>query len=186
MSVYFTVDGSAVLTVVETGETFTIENFSEFAESDVVLDFDGKEMRLNDKNSPFLNVVGTDSDDEITAFYKNSSLFGGLGNDTYSLGTDFGSNIIEDNDGDNTIKFLDIDFDAVLFEMKGSKLTITVSDSGDILTIRNFNSERFAFEFADGVSGFYDTEIGEFMNSGVGQSDIDKVKITFLHIPPTG
>ncbi len=77
--------------------------------------------------------------------------------------------MIEDNEGDNTIKFLDINSDTVLFELNGSELSVTVSDSGDILTIRNFNSERFSFEFADGVSGFYDTEIGEFKNSGAEQ-----------------
>lgn len=169
LTVYFTVDGGAVLTAVETGEALTIENFSEFAKSDVMLDFDGEEMRFDDGNSPFLNVVGTDFDDDITAFYKNSSLSGGLGNDTYSLVSGFGSSMIEDNEGDNTIKFLDINSDTVLFELNGSELSVTVSDSGDILTIRNFNSERFSFEFADGVSGFYDTEIGEFKNSGAEQ-----------------
>lgn len=156
LTVYFTADGSAVLTAVETGETLTIENFSGFAESGVVLDFDGVEMRLDDDNSPFLNVVGTDSDDDITAFYKNSSMFGGAGNDMYSLAAGFGENVIEDNDGDNTIRFLDINSDGVVFEMDGSMLTVTVSDSGDVLTIRNFDSERFVFEFADGVSGSYD------------------------------
>lgn len=77
--------------------------------------------------------------------------------------------MIEDNEGDNTIKFLDINSDTVLFELNGSELSVTVSDSGDILTIRNFNSERFNFEFADGVSGSYDSEIGEFKNSGAEQ-----------------
>lgn len=160
---YFAADGSAVLTIAETGEKFTIENFAEFADTAVVLEFENQEMRLDDQGSPFLNVVGTDSDDEITAFYKNSSMFGGIGNDTYSLAAGFGSNVIEDNDGDNKVKLLGINFDAVSFETTNSgELVITVIESGDVLTIRNFDSERFTFEFADEVSGTFNVETGEF------------------------
>lgn len=154
---------NAVLTITSTGETLTVENFSNFAKTQkTVLSFgDGVEMQIDGEGSPFLNIVGTDSDDDITAFYKNSSLFGELGDYTYSLESGFGASIIEDNEGDNTIKFLDISSEAVSFEMNGGKLIITVSGSEDVLTIRNFNPERFAFEFADGVSGFYDIEAGE-------------------------
>lgn len=166
LTVYFTADGNAVLTVVETGEKLTIENFTEFANAVAVLEFEDQEVRLDGEGSPFLKVVGTDFDDEITAFYKNSSMFGGVGNDTYSLAKGFGTNVIEDNNGDNIIKFLDITPEVISFEMTdGGELIVSNAENGDVLTIREFVSECFKFEFADGVSGIFNTESGEFNNS---------------------
>ncbi|MDE7193111.1 MAG: hypothetical protein K2O14_03985, partial [Oscillospiraceae bacterium] len=59
LTAYFAADGSAVLMAAETGEKLTIENFAEFADTNVVLEFENQEMRLDDQGSPFLNVVGT-------------------------------------------------------------------------------------------------------------------------------
>ncbi len=158
-------NNNAILTIISTGETLTIENFDIFAESQqTTLAFaDGTEMQLDSEGSPFLNVVGTDSDDEITAFFANSTLFGGLGNDTYSFNSGFGSNIIKDTFGENTVKFTDINSDAVSFEITDDgELIITVAESGDVLTVREFNSENFKFEFADEISGTFNAETGEF------------------------
>lgn len=44
----------------------------------------------------------------------------------------------------------------------GGELVITITESGDVLTIRNFDSERFTFEFTDEVSGTFNVETGEF------------------------
>ena len=166
----FAADGSAVLTVTETGEKLVIENFAKFANEDVVLEFEEQEITLDSEDSPFLNVVGTDSDDEITSFYKNSSMFGGTGSDIYNLSEGFGANVIEDNHGDNIINLLDISLESVSFDMTdGGELIITDLESGDILTIRRFVSTHFIFKFADCVTGFYDTEIGEFKRSDIEQ-----------------
>ena len=42
------------------------------------------------------------------------------------------------------------------------ELVITITESDDVLTIRNFDSERFTFEFADEVSGAFNVETSEF------------------------
>ncbi len=42
------------------------------------------------------------------------------------------------------------------------ELVITIIESGDVLTIRSFGSERFTFEFADEISGTFNIETGEF------------------------
>ncbi len=68
-----------------------------------------------------------------------------------------------DNDGDNKVELLGINSDAVSLEITDSgELVITVIESGDVLTIRNFNTEYFIFEFADGVIGAFNTETGTF------------------------
>lgn len=106
---------------------------------------------------------GNDGDDILDGGEGNDFLYGGMGNDTYRFGVGYGSDIIEDNDGDNKITLAEINSDAVSFEMTESgELVITIIESGDVLTIRNFDSERFTFEFADEISGTFNVETGEF------------------------
>lgn len=106
---------------------------------------------------------GNDGDDILDGGDGSDFLYGGMGNDTYRFGVGYGSDIIEDNDGDNKVELLDISSDAVSFEMTDrGELVITITESDDVLTIRNFDSERFTFEFADEVSGTFNVETGEF------------------------
>ena len=108
-------------------------------------------------------LTGNDGNDILDGGVGNDFLFGGLGNDTYRFGIGYGSGIIEDNDGDNKIALVGISSDAVLFEMTdGGELVITIIESGDVLTIRSFDSERFTFVFADEVSGTFNIETGLF------------------------
>lgn len=108
-------------------------------------------------------MYGSGGNDTLDGGEGNDFLYGGLGNDTYRFCIGYGSDTIEDNDGDNKVAFLGINSDAVSFDMTDSgELVVTITGSGDILTIRNFDSERFAFKFADEVSGTFNVEIGEF------------------------
>ncbi len=121
----------------------------------------GDDMLFGGIGNDTLN--GNDGDDILDGGEGNDFLYGGLGNDTYRFGIGYGSDIIEDNDGDNKVELLGISSDAVSFEMTdGGELVITITESGDVLTIRNFDSERFTFEFADEVSGTFNVETGEF------------------------
>lgn len=121
----------------------------------------GDDMLLGGIGNDTLN--GNDGDDILDGGEGSDFLYGGLGNDTYRFGIGYGSDIIEDNDGDNKVELLGISSDTVSFEMTDSgELVITVTESGDVLTIRNFDSERFTFEFADEVSGTFNAETGEF------------------------
>lgn len=121
----------------------------------------GDDMLFGGIGNDTLN--GNDGDDILDGGEGNDFLYGGLGNDTYRFGIGYSSDIIEDNDGDNKVELLGINSDAVSFEMTDSgELVITITESGDVLTIRNFDSERFTFEFADEVSGTFNVETGEF------------------------
>ena len=67
------------------------------------------------------------------------------------------------NEGDNKVEFIGVNSDTVSFEMTDrGELVITIIESGDVLTIRNFDSERFTFEFADEISGMFNVETGLF------------------------
>lgn len=159
---------NAILTATQTGKTLTINDFANFVKSQnpILIFADGTKLNFDSEGSPFLNVVGTDFDDEITAYYKDSIMLGGLGNDVYILSAGFGAAVIKDYDGDNTIKFMDICSDAVLFDMADNgELIITNPENGDVLTVREFNSKNFIIDFADGVKGYYDAEADEFINN---------------------
>ncbi len=121
----------------------------------------GDDMLFGGIGNDTLN--GNDGDDILDGGEGNDFLYGGLGNDTHRFGIGYGSDIIEDNNGDNKVELLGINSDAVSFEMTDNgELVISVTESGDILTIRNFDSERFTFEFADEVSETFNIETGEF------------------------
>lgn len=108
-------------------------------------------------------LTGNDGDDILDGDVDNDFLFGGLGNDTYRFGIGYGSDIIEDNDGDNKMALVGISSDDVSFDMTESgELVITIIESGDVMTIRSFDSERFTFVFADEVSGTFNIETGLF------------------------
>lgn len=121
----------------------------------------GDDMLFGGIGNDTLN--GNDGIDILDGGEGNDFLYGGLGNDTYRFGIGYGSDTIEDNDGDNKVAFLGITSDAVSFEMTDNgELVITVIESGDVLTIRNFDSEHFTFEFADEVCGTFNGVTGEF------------------------
>lgn len=96
------------------------------------------------------HLTGGKGDDTLSGDIGNDYLAGGEGNDTYIFDNGFGSDVVEDNDGENKIMLQD--------------LTIKINDSEDVLTIKNFNSEKFTFEFANGVNGTVNTA-GEFLET---------------------
>lgn len=133
-----------------------------WSDSGIILHVDGGNDNLTggSGNDKLFGGIGNDTLNENDG---DDILDGGEGNDTYRFCIGYGSDTIEDNDGDNKVAFLGINSYAVSFEMKDSgELVITITGSGDILTIRNFDSERSAFKFADEVSGTFNVEIGEF------------------------
>lgn len=121
----------------------------------------GNDMLFGGIGNDTLN--GNDGNDILDGGEGDDFLYGGAGDDTYNFGIGYGSDVIEDNDGDNKVMFFNINSDAVLFDMTDAgELIITVIESGDILTIRDIDTERFTFEFSDGVSGTFNVEINEF------------------------
>ena len=110
------------------------------------------------------HLTGGKGDDTLSGGIGNDYLAGGEGNDTYIFGNGFGSDIVEDNNGEDKIMLQDLNADDVTFSVNNGELTVKINDSGDVLTIRNFDSKRFTFEFADGVNGTVNTA-GEFLKT---------------------
>lgn len=121
----------------------------------------GSDMLFGDIGDDTLN--GNNGDDILDGGEGNDFLYGGSGSDVYNFGIGYGSDIIEDSDGDNVVRFLDVNPDEASFELKDNgEFMISVGEGGDVLTIRKFDPECFAFEFADNVSGTFNVETGSF------------------------
>ena len=126
---------------------------SAWSDNGVVIHGDGGNDTLN----------GGEGNDVLNGGVGSDYLYGGNGNDTYIFGIGYGSDIVEDNDGENKIVLNEITLDMITFSInENGYLIISINDSEDVLTIKNFNSELFAFEFADGIIGTVNADTAEF------------------------
>lgn len=126
---------------------------SAWSDNGVVIHGDGGNDTLN----------GGEGNDVLDGGVGSDYLYGGNGNDTYIFGIGYGSDIVEDNDGENKIVLNEITLDMITFSInENGYLIISINDSEDVLTIKNFNSELFAFEFADGIIGTVNADTAEF------------------------
>lgn len=126
---------------------------SAWSDNGVVIHGDGGNDTLN----------GGEGNDVLDGGVGSDYLYGGNGNDTYIFGIGYGSDIVEDNDGENKIVINEITLDMITFSInENGYLIISINDSEDVLTIKNFNSELFAFEFADGIIGTVNADTAEF------------------------
>lgn len=127
---------------------------SAWSDDGIVIHGDGGNDTLN----------GGAGNDVLDGGVGNDCLYGGDGNDTYIFGIGYGSDIIEDNDGENKIILNEMTLDMVTFNINEyGDLIISVNDSENVLTIKNFNSELFTFEFADGSIGTVNADTAEFI-----------------------
>ncbi|MDR0775586.1 MAG: putative Ig domain-containing protein [Azonexus sp.] len=112
---------------------------------------------LNGAGNELDNVlIGNQGDNTLTGGAGNDTLTGGQGYDTYVFSKGDGQDIIDDIQGLNTIRFLDVNSDEIKLERSGNDLKILYGKS-DILTIQNayYASSPAAYrmayyEFADG------------------------------------
>lgn len=151
---------------------------------------DGTKYSYDDKNNPIRHIHATDGDDWTESWSDNGIILygdkgndhlnggkgndvlsggsgddylaGQEGNDTYIWGVGFDSDTIEDKKGTNTIVFEKLDYNAITFRITEDNLVININDYKDVLTIKDFHSECFVFEFADGIRGSINTDTGEF------------------------
>ena len=118
---------------------------------------------------------GNGGNDTLDGGEDNDYLNGGNGNDTYVFGRNYGTDIIEDYDGNNKIVLSGIDLNEVTFtKTNQSELTVSINGSEDKLTIRNFNSESFIFEFAGGAVGTVNKDTWEFELSQPASNEISE------------
>ncbi len=196
---------NAVVTIKETGETLTI---NDFRYSDIyrnyTLEFEDKTIGITEEGSPFFNIIGTDKNDNIPMFFGggtayglegddtvngtggadtiygnegddtlngnggadyldggvgNDKLYGGNGDDIYVYGKDYGNDIISDNSGKNTIKFVGLKSTDVyvVYPSSGYDAILTVTETGETLTIKDFRYSdiyrNFTLVFEDKTLG---------------------------------
>ena len=111
LSVYYPENAyNAEITIIETGETLTIQRFRIYdLREKYVLEFEGGEViRIDAENSPFLNVIGRENTKSLILFYENSTakaidgdctINGSKGNDT--IYSSSGNDTIYGNDGND-------------------------------------------------------------------------------------
>ena len=231
LSVYYPSSNyNAILTITETGETLTIQNFrSSNSYRNFTLEFeDGTTMNLDANGSPFLNVVGKETDETVVVFYPNSTvhalggndtvhgssgndeiyggkgndtlngnggddyldggegndyLYGGDGNDTYIWGKNLGNDTISDGSGANKIKFTNLSPEdmTVYYPYSGYDAILTITSTGETLTIKNFRSNtywrNFTLEFEDGTTMNLDANGSPFLN--VVGKETDETVVVF-------
>ncbi len=110
------------------------------------------------------SLYGNGGNDILDGGEGNDYLCGGAGNDTYIFNKGYGNDIVEDYFGVNSIVFSGINSDEITFA-KGNSGELIASIAEDVLTIKNYNSENYVFEFAEGITGTVDSQTAEFTES---------------------
>ncbi len=122
----------------------------------------GNDYLYGDKGND--RLTGNAGNDVLDGGEGNDYLSGGEGDDTYIFAKGYGNDIVEDYFGVNSIVFSGIKSDEVTFS-KGNSGELTANIAEDVITIKNYNSENYVFEFADGITGTVDSQTAEFTES---------------------
>ena len=102
-------------------------------------------------------------DDTLCGGEGNDYLSGNEGNDIYLFGRGYGSDTVEDSDGDNRVVLDELAPNKVTFQMKtNGNLVVSVKGSDDALIIKKFSSDLYIFEFANGVTGTVHADAEDF------------------------
>ena len=119
-------------------------------DSDILHGYKGNDTILGNDGDD--TIYGNGGDDVLEGGKGNDILYGEYGDDTYLYSKGDGNDIIEDNQGENTLKFKDINKDGVEFSVKGNDLLITVKDTQEYITLKHlfWQNNDFYFKFADG------------------------------------
>lgn len=108
-------------------------------------------------------LIGNDGDDILDGGEGSDTLKGGNGNDTYVFGIGYGSDTIEDLSGENIIVLNELTLDMVSFSINEyGELAVSITGSNDVLTVKNYNSDMFIFQLADGIIGNVSADTAEF------------------------
>ena len=109
------------------------------------------------------HLTGGKGDDTLCGGEGNDYLSGNEGNDIYLFGRGYGSDTVEDSDGDNRVVLDELAPNKVTFQMKtNGNLVVSVKGSDDALIIKKFSSDLYIFEFANGVTGTVHADAEDF------------------------
>lgn len=97
-------------------------------------------------------IFGENGNDVLDGGTGNDFLFGGSGNDTYIFNRDYGTDIIEDNEGVSTIKLDDnLSIENITVLKACSEAIVTINDTEDMLIISDYasNSDKYIISAGD-------------------------------------
>lgn len=107
-------------------------------------------------------LYGNDGADVLDGGAGNDTLCGGNGTDTFVFAKGYAQDTVNEWGADSSIILLtDISSDEVtVSDQWGSNLLITVTETGDVLTISNFKwgQASYVIRFADGAEGYVDKD----------------------------
>ena len=94
-------------------------------------------------------LYGSIGNDTLKGGEGDDILCGGIGNDTYIFKRGFGCDILNDSDGEETLKFENMQPSEIVFTTSTSDRSLTLKNinTGDKVTIKKFNSDRYTFVF---------------------------------------
>ena len=97
-------------------------------------------------------LYGSLGDDILDGGQGNDILSGGAGNDKYVFGSGFGCDIINDSEGDNTVRFAGLMPSDLRVMSDSGDAVLSVKGSTDSVRIKSFDKygDSFTFLFADG------------------------------------
>ena len=108
------------------------------------------------------NLIANEGDDLLAGGTGDDHLQGHAGDDIYIWGSGLGNDVVEDNgsggvgDTADIIELLDIDFEDVAFHRSGTDLIMTITATGEFLTIKSHYQtaiyEVETIRFADGTT----------------------------------
>ncbi|WP_165590171.1 calcium-binding protein, partial [Campylobacter geochelonis] len=139
----------------------TINNY--FIENNSIesIKFKDKTLSLNNVIDIFITdkddtLIGTNEndiidakggDDTLNGRDGDDSLYGGAGNDTYIFSKNWGKDIIVENGGIDTIKFIDdIKQDDLLIKREDSNLVISSKDGLNLISVKNLFESNYIYE----------------------------------------
>ena len=129
-------------------------------------------------------IYGNNGNDILDGGTGNDRLEGGSGDDTYIYGKGYGNDVIYDYQGANKIKFVGLSPSdmTVFYPSYNSDAILTVTETGETLTILNFRSSQsyrnFVLEFDGGVVLNPEDENSPFLH--VVATDAGEQVITFF------
>jgi Ca2+-binding RTX toxin-like protein len=97
-------------------------------------------------------LMGSSGDDVLVGGGGNDILIGGAGDDIYVFSIGDGQDLIHDNQGANTVRFLDVNSDEIALMRRGDDLTILYGESDSVTIQDHFADATYqmaSYAFAD-------------------------------------
>jgi VCBS repeat-containing protein len=165
-------------------DSITINNWSDDAQKIEKIDFsDGTVLTSNDIENMSLIIIGSDEDDTLSNNTGDDILEGGSGNDIYVVDD---STIINDSDGDDTLKLKNINLLNLFRHYSGDDLVIRFKDNLDKkVVLKNFTTnpiENIVLISEDNIETNITIEDIEYRPLNVENDDVNLLEDSSIDI----